>query len=96
MSAALASVPDAGPNASYAWTVTGATFTGQGTHAIVFTAAPSGSVSLSITVQNASGCSATDNTSVPIVSGPILTDDPLIINATPIRAIHLSEVRDAA
>lgn len=62
-----ASVPDAGLGATYAWTIGGGTITGgAGTRSITFSAAASGSVSLSVTVTDANGCSASGGATVPI------------------------------
>lgn len=63
-----ASVPDAGPGATYAWTIGNGTITaGAGTRAITFTAGASGSVSLSVTVTPAGGCPpAMGSTSISI------------------------------
>jgi hypothetical protein len=64
-----ASVLDAGPGANYTWGITTGTITGgTGTRSITFTAGASGSVGLTITVQNASGCFASNSTSIPIVA----------------------------
>jgi Right handed beta helix region/Subtilase family/PKD-like domain len=64
-----ASVPDAGPGATYTWGITNGTITGgAGTRSITFTAGASGSVGLTITIQNADGCSAGNATSIPIVT----------------------------
>jgi hypothetical protein len=62
-----ASVPDAGPGASYTWGITNGTITGgAGTRSITFTAGASGSVGLTVTVQNAGGCSSGNSMGVPI------------------------------
>jgi hypothetical protein len=54
-----ASVPDAGPGASYAWSIlNGVINTGDGTRSVTFKAGPSGHVTLSVTVTNAESCSA--------------------------------------
>jgi hypothetical protein len=61
-----ASVPDAGGGATYTWTLTNATITaGAGTNSIVYTAGASGSVGLSVTIAELTGCSITCSTSVP-------------------------------
>ena len=62
-----ASVPDAGPGATYAWSITNGTITsGAGSKAIVFTAGSTGSVQLSVTVTAATGCAATGSASVTL------------------------------
>jgi streptogramin lyase len=74
LSNGTASVVDAGPGASYAWTVTNGTITGgQGTFAITYKAG-SGTVQISVMIMASSGCSATGNASVSIdtlCSGPL-------------------------
>jgi hypothetical protein len=66
-----ASVPSAGTGATYSWTIGNGTITsGAGTRTIVFTAEPSGSVQLDVTVTNANACSASGSRSIPITGGP--------------------------
>lgn len=61
-----ASVPDAGVGATYSWILTNATITaGAGTNSIIYTAGASGSVGLSVTVANSTGCSIGCNAEVP-------------------------------
>jgi len=68
-----ASVPDAGAGATYTWTITnGAITAGAGTRGITFSAGPSGSVHLTVTVA-ASGCGASGTADVAITSGPTIT-----------------------
>ncbi|MEO8191128.1 MAG: FG-GAP-like repeat-containing protein [Acidobacteriota bacterium] len=71
-----ASVPDAGPGASYLWTIQGGTITGgQGTRTITFTAGSAGSVVLSISETIASGCNAPSTVKVvPIIAGDFNVD----------------------
>jgi fibronectin-binding autotransporter adhesin len=58
---------------SYAWTATNATIvSGQGTSAIQFTAAASGSVNLSVTVEDGNGCTNTVSNTFPITPTPIV------------------------
>jgi uncharacterized repeat protein (TIGR01451 family) len=60
------------PGATYNWTISNGTITsGAGTNAIVFTAGPSGTVSLGITV-TASSCVSTGSAAVPIVAPPVV------------------------
>ena len=62
-----ASVPDAGPDATYSWSITNGTITaGSGARAITFSAGASGSVGLSVTVTSGSGCASTGSASIPI------------------------------
>lgn len=67
-----AAVP-AQPGATFAWTVTNGTVTsGAGTNAIVFTAGPSGNVSISVTVTNGS-CTSNASATIPITTTPVVT-----------------------
>jgi hypothetical protein len=62
-----ASVPDAGPGATYVWTVTNGTITaGQGTRTLTFSAGATGPLNLNVVITNAPGCSATGNLDVPV------------------------------
>jgi len=55
--------------ASYSWSITNGTITGgQTSQTVTYTAGASGSVGLTLTVTNGAGCSATNSTSVPLVS----------------------------
>ena len=64
-----ASIPDGGPGTTYTWTVTnGALVSGQGTPSIVFSAAPSGSVTVGVT-EVRTGCTSTGSVSIPIIPG---------------------------
>lgn len=63
--------------AAYAWTIGNGTFTSPANQPIVtYTAGPSGSVTLGLTVFNASGCSAVTSANVAIVVPPT----PVIIS----------------
>ncbi len=63
----MASVPDAGAGASYAWTITNGTITaGAGTEQISWTAGTSGATTLSVTVTTASGCSGSATKTVTV------------------------------
>ncbi|MBK9335765.1 MAG: hypothetical protein IPM98_03920 [Lewinellaceae bacterium] len=54
-----ASVPDAGPGATYTWTILNGTITdGQGTNSITYTADAPGQTVLTVTVVGPGGCSA--------------------------------------
>ena len=62
-----ASVPDAGPGATYSWTITNGTITaGAGTPSITFTAGGAGSLTLNVTVQTSGGCTASGTQNVAI------------------------------
>jgi hypothetical protein len=64
-----ASVPDAGPGATYVWTASNGTITsGAGTRTITFSAANK-SVTLKVTVTNSSGCSVNGTKIVTINTG---------------------------
>ncbi|MBK6799504.1 MAG: DUF3494 domain-containing protein [Acidobacteria bacterium] len=66
-----ASVPDAGAGATYNWMITGGTITaGQGTRTITWTAGNTGSVTISVTVTTAAGCSANGSAQVTINANP--------------------------
>jgi PKD-like domain len=69
----IAFVPWAGPGATYAWTATNGTITGgSGTDVIAFKAPASGTVTLSATVTNISGCrSSSAGKSIVIVHAPV-------------------------
>jgi Leucine-rich repeat (LRR) protein len=65
----VASVPDAGPGATYAWTATNATITGGiGTRSITF-AVGNKNATLKVTVTNASGCSSSSSKVVTVNTG---------------------------
>ena len=64
-----ASVPDAGPGATYAWSVMRGTLTsGGGTNAIAFSTG-NRAVTIRVTVTNAAGCIASSETVVPLNPG---------------------------
>jgi beta-lactamase superfamily II metal-dependent hydrolase/fibronectin type 3 domain-containing protein/DNA/RNA endonuclease YhcR with UshA esterase domain len=83
-SSANASVADAGAGATYQWSATNATIvTGSGTSAIQFTpTATSGTVTLAVTVTNASGCSDTKSATVAIGTPPAATHFSVTAPAT--------------
>ena len=63
----VASVPDAGGGATYAWTISNGSITGgQGTRSITFTAGSSGVVGLGVTVETSPGCLAMGTKDVSI------------------------------
>jgi len=83
--AGAASVPDAGAGATYNWQITNGTITSANGRNVSFTAGASGSVSLSVTVTTAAGCSATSSTPIaisPIPSAVITTPSAICANAT--------------
>ena len=66
----MASVPTQ-TGATYVWSISGGTITaGAGTAAITFTAGTSGTVTLTCTVTNAAGATASSMASVAVVSAP--------------------------
>ena len=82
---ATASVPDAGPGATYTWSVTNGTIvSGQGTPNLVFSAGPSGSVKLDI-VQVNSSCTSNGTVTIPISTG--CTGPSGFVPVTPCRRI---------
>ena len=67
----VASVPDAGPGATYAWTIANGTLSaGQGTRAISWTAGTAGMATLRVSVAAPSGCSASGVLSVRVGRDP--------------------------
>jgi uncharacterized repeat protein (TIGR03803 family) len=61
-----ASVPDAGPGATYVWSISNGTITaGAGTRSITFSTGSTGPLGLSVTVTNSNGCSAGSSVSIP-------------------------------
>lgn len=62
-----ATVADAGPGATYVWTITGGVITaGAGTRSVTFSAGPSGEITLKVVVTNATGCSDDCTRKIPI------------------------------
>jgi len=62
----IASVDNAGTGAVYSWSISGGTITaGAGTNTIMYTAGPSGNISLSVSVTGPNGCK-------PVASGVLL------------------------
>ncbi|MGD2107963.1 MAG: cohesin domain-containing protein [Phycisphaerae bacterium] len=86
----VASVPDAGVGATYAWTVTGGTiFSGQGTDSITYTATDPSTVTIDITVTDANGCDSTCQKIVTVNANPdctITAASTVCANATGIVA----------
>jgi hypothetical protein len=63
----VASVASAGGGATYNWGITGGTITGgAGTNSITFTAGAAGTLTLNVTVTNASNCSDTKSANVSV------------------------------
>ena len=63
----FASVPFAGPGAAYAWGISNGTITGgSGTPVITFRAGSAGSVTITVTVTDANGCSTDGNATVAL------------------------------
>ena len=74
-----ASVPDAGPGSTYNWTVTNGTIdSGSGTNQITYTAGSSGTVQLSVTVNNKAGCGSTTSPPKSVAVSP----SPTAFNVT--------------
>ncbi|HYC88740.1 MAG TPA: NHL repeat-containing protein [Thermoanaerobaculia bacterium] len=66
----FASVPDAGPGATYTWGITNGTISGgQGSRSLSYTAGASGVVALTVTVTQ-NGCVSGGNVNVPIQARP--------------------------
>ena len=63
----VASVPDAGAGAAYAWTISGGSITaGSGTRTISFTAGAAGTLALGCTVTASTGCGTTGSANVTV------------------------------
>lgn len=72
-----ASVPSAGANATYVWTITSGTITGgQGTNAITWTAGTAGTAMLGVTVTNAASCTTVGSQNVTINPNPTAIAGP--------------------
>lgn len=85
-SAGTASVPDAGPGSSYAWSIAnGAIIAGQGMRIVTIRAGPYGSTVLGITVQNLATCVAS--------SSRIVVIDPLLSCPAPVGFFTTSPCR---
>jgi hypothetical protein len=70
----IASIPDAGAGATYAWTIAGGSITGGAdTNAATFTAGASGAVSLHVAVGQGALCFVSGPKTVPIVAPPTVT-----------------------
>src|SRR6266545_2224190 len=66
-----ASVPDAGPGSTYNWTVTNGTVTGgSGTNQITYTAGSSGTVDITVSVNNKAGCGSTTSPPKSVAINP--------------------------
>jgi uncharacterized repeat protein (TIGR01451 family) len=64
-----ASVPSAGPGATYSWTVSGGSITsGAGTSAITYTAGTGGSITINVTVTSPQGCPVSSSRSVTLAT----------------------------
>ncbi len=69
----VASVPDAGAGATYAWTISNGTITsGTGTRSVTFSAGPTGPVGLGVTVTS-NGCPSNGSASVTVYTPPTAT-----------------------
>ncbi|MBV9069810.1 MAG: lamin tail domain-containing protein [Acidobacteria bacterium] len=70
----IASVPNAGAGATYAWSITNGSITGgSGTASITYTAGSSGGVHLAVTVTTAAGCSAAGSADAAVATRPTIT-----------------------
>ncbi len=68
----IASVANAGAGATYNWSITNGTITaGTGTNSITYTAGAVGTLTLQVTVTNASTCSDTKSANVNVTATPI-------------------------
>ena len=87
----VASVPDAGPGATYAWSISNGVITsGAGTRSVTFRAGPSHRVFLSLTIQNQHGCVASTGRDVTI--SPDTCTPPLsFFTVTPCRLVDTRE-----
>ena len=89
------SVLDAGVGATYAWTVTGGTIdSGQGTNAISYTATDPTTVTIDVTVTDASGCISSCQKVVSVASNPtcIITADNAVCDGTSGHAASTADV----
>jgi PKD-like domain len=74
-----ASVPDAGPSSTYNWSITNGTIdSGQGTNQISYTAGSSGTVQLTVAVNNKAGCGSTTSPPKSVTINPL----PTVFNVT--------------
>ncbi len=63
----IASVPDAGPGATYTWSITNGTITaGAGTRQITFSVSTTTPAGLGVIVTSAQGCSSNGSVSIPV------------------------------
>ncbi|KAA0250341.1 MAG: hypothetical protein EDX89_22975, partial [Acidobacteria bacterium] len=73
-SVGVASVPDAGTGATYAWTVTNGTIqSGQGTRFLTFGSGASGTVDVGVTIQYPESCSAVGSAQVQVDTGCVVS-----------------------
>jgi sugar lactone lactonase YvrE len=80
----FASVPDAGPGTTYAWSITNGVITsGQGTRSIVYSAGSFGEVIIGVTINNS--CEVNGQVYVPIITRP--AGASLLYLVTPCRVI---------
>jgi uncharacterized repeat protein (TIGR01451 family) len=71
-----ASVADAGPGASYAWSTSNGSITGgAGTPTITYTAGTGSSMTLNVTVTSPSGCGASTSKVVTLSAGGVVIED---------------------
>ncbi len=81
-----ASVPDAGPGAMYAWSVTNGVITaGAGTRTVTFRVGPAGQAVLTVTVTNAAGCSSAQTKIVTVNAGLTCPGPVGFFTVTPCR-----------
>jgi hypothetical protein len=89
----VASVPDAGPGATYAWTlINGAITSGAGTRAVHFKVGPSGQAVLSVVVTHADACSVSGARTITVAPGPGCPPSAGFFTVPPCRVI---DTRDA-
>ncbi|HZV69056.1 MAG TPA: autotransporter-associated beta strand repeat-containing protein [Saprospiraceae bacterium] len=80
-----ASVPDAGAGATYSWMVSPGMITaGAGTNSITFTAGPTPSMVISVTVTALNGCTASGTLTIEVLPGCSMLDfaSPLVLSNT--------------
>jgi hypothetical protein len=94
----VATVPDSGTGATYAWTITGGAITGgSGTPSVTFTAGAGASVQLSVTVTTTTGCAKTGTLAIPegaaIAQVPTLGSLGLLLLGILLAAAALAALR---
>jgi hypothetical protein len=75
----VASVPDAGMDAAYEWTITGGTIdSGAGTYSITYTAGAAGTLTLEVTITDTNGCTCSGAIEVTVYEqpSPVITATP--------------------